>query len=265
MRRVRFRDDGGSVRRGEWTDDDVIEFGGEAYDPGSVDVLPPVEPTKIVCVAANYVEHIKEAGRSIPEDLPPRPGFFLKGPNAVAGHGDTVKLPTPAVTPEELAGREKGDIELGRGRIDYEGEFGVVIGEQCRNVPEEDYMDVVAGYTCVNDVSNRDDQDAERNWVRGKAFDTSAPLGPVLATPDEVPEQPRVRLWLNGEKRQDSDDDELVFPVGRAVSDVSRFLTLEPGDVVAMGTTVGVGPLSDGDRVEIEVEGVGRLEHDVEA
>jgi len=108
MRIVRFRDDGGSVRRGEWTDDDVIEFGGEEYDPDAVDILPPVEPTKIVCVAANYIEHIKEAGRSIPEDLPPRPGFFLKGPNAVAGHGDTVKLPTPAVTPEELAGREKG-------------------------------------------------------------------------------------------------------------------------------------------------------------
>ena len=264
MRRVRFRDRGGSVRRGEWTDDG-IEFGGEVYDPGTVDVLPPVEPSKIVCVAANYVEHIKEAGRSIPEDLPERPGFFLKGPNAVAGHGDTVKLPTPAATAEELAGREKGDIELGQGRMDYEGEFGVVIGEQCRNVAEDDYMDVVAGYTCLNDVSNRDDQDVERNWVRGKAFDNSAPIGPVLATPDEVPEEPRVRLWLNGEKRQDSDDDELVFPVGRAISDVSRFLTLEPGDVVAMGTTVGVGPLSDGDHVEIEVEGVGRLEHDVEA
>ena len=87
----------------------------------------------------------------------------------------------------------------------------------------------------------------------------------MVATPDEVPEEPRVRLWLNGEKRQDSDDDEFVFPVSRAISEVTRFLTLDPGDVVAMGTTAGVGPLSDGDRVEIEVEGVGRLEHDVEA
>jgi len=91
-------------------------------------------------------------------------------------------------------------------------------------------------------VSNRDDQDAERNWVRGKAFDNSAPIGPVMATPEDVPEAPRVRLWLNGEKRQDSDDDELVFDVGRAISEVSTFLTLEPGDIVAMGTTVGVGP-----------------------
>ena len=262
MRRVRFRDPGGSIRRGEWHDD-VIEFAGTEYDPGAVDVLPPVEPSKIVCVAANYVEHIREAGRTVPDDLPVRPGFFLKGPNAVAGHGDTVTLPTPAATEEELAGREKGTIELGRGRIDYEGEFGVVIGEQCRNVDEADYMDVVAGYTCVNDISNRDDQDVERNWVRGKAFDNSAPIGPVLATPEEVPEEPRVRLWVNGEKRQDSDDDELVFPPARAISEVSRFLTLEPGDVVAMGTTVGVGPLSEGDRVEIEVEGVGRLEHHV--
>ncbi len=264
MRRVRFKDNGGTVRQGEWHDDG-IEFGGERYDPETVDILPPVEPTKIVCVAANYVEHIKEAGRSIPEDLPPRPGFFLKGPNVVAGHGDTVTLPTPAVPASELAGREKGDIELGKGRIDYEGEFGVVIGEQCRNVPEESYMDVVAGYTCLNDISNRDDQDAERNWIRGKAFDNSAPIGPVVATPDEVPEEPRVQLWLNGEKRQDSANDELVFPVSRAIHDVTQFLTLEPGDIVAMGTTVGVGGLSDGDRVEIEVEGVGRLEHTVEA
>lgn len=264
MRRVRFRDHGGSVRQGEWNDD-IIEFGGEKYNPETVDILPPVEPSKIVCVAANYIEHIKEAGRSIPKDLPPRPGFFLKGPNTVAGHGDTVTLPTPAATEEELASREKGDIELGQGRIDYEGEFGVVISKQCRNVAEEDYMAVVEGYTCLNDISNRDDQDIERNWVRGKAFDNSAPIGPVLATPDEVSEEPRVRLWLNGEKRQDSDDDELVFPVGRAISDISQFLTLEPGDIVAMGTTVGVGPLSDGDRVEIEVEGVGKLEHHVEA
>lgn len=264
MRQIRFKDHGGSVRQGRWTDE-VIEFGGEEYDPEAVDVLPPTEPTKIICVAANYVEHIKEAGRTIPEDLPPRPGFFLKGPNAIAGHGDTVTLPTPAATTDELAGREKGDIKLGEGRIDYEGEFGVIIGEQCRNVDEDNYLDVVAGYTCVNDISNRDDQDVERNWVRGKSFDNSAPIGPVLATPDEVPEEPRVQLWLNGEKRQDSNNDELVFSAGRAISEVSKFLTLEPGDIIAMGTTVGVGPLSDNDKVEIEVEGVGRLEHRVKS
>ncbi|WP_132057848.1 fumarylacetoacetate hydrolase family protein [Halorussus amylolyticus] len=263
MRSVRFKDKAGSIRRGEWRDG-VIEFGDDEYDPAEVDVLPPVEPSKIVCVAANYINHIEEAGRSIPEDLPKRPGFFLKGPNAVAGHGDTVTLPTPAAEAEEFEGRDKGDIELGQGRIDYEAEFGVVIGEQCRNVAEDDYMDVVAGYTCLNDLSNRDDQDAERNWVRGKAFDNSAPIGPVMATPDEVPEEPRVQLWLNGEQRQDSNNDELVFPASRAIHEVSKFLTLEPGDIVAMGTTVGVGPLSDGDHVEIEVEGVGRLEHWVE-
>jgi len=242
MRIVRFRDDGGSVRRGEWTDDDVIEFGGEEYDPDAVDILPPVEPTKIVCVAANYIEHIKEAGRSIPEDLPPRPGFFLKGPQRGRRPRRHREAADSGGDARGTRRAGEGDIELGRGRMDYEGEFGVVIGEQCRNVSEDDYMDVVAGYTCLNDVSNRDDQDAERNWVRGKAFDNSAPIGPVMATPEDVPEEPRVRLWLNGEKRQDSDDDELVFDVGRAISEVSTFLTLEPGDIVAMGTTVGVGP-----------------------
>ena len=262
MHSVRFKDDADSIRQGEWKDG-VIEFGNREYDPSDVDILPPVEPSKIVCVAANYTNHIKEAGRSIPEDLPNRPGFFLKGPNAVAGHGATVTLPTPDAKAEEFEGRDKGDIELGKGRIDYEAEFGIVIGEQCRNVSEEDYLDVVAGYTCVNDLSNRDDQDAEQNWIRGKAFDNSAPIGPVVASPADVPEEPRVQLWLNGEQRQDSNNDELVFSPSKVISDVSRFLTLEPGDIVAMGTTVGVGALSDGDQVEIEVEGVGRLKHSV--
>jgi len=188
MRIVRFRDDGGSVRRGEWTDDDVIEFGGEVR-PGRGRHPPTGRADEDRLRRSQLHRAHQGSGAEHSEDLPPRPGFFLKGPNAVAGHGDTVKLPTPAVTPEELAGREKGTSN-GRGRMDYEGEFGVVIGEQCRNVSEDDYMDVVAGYTCLNDVSNRDDQDAERNWVRGKAFDNSAPIGPVMATPEDVPEEP---------------------------------------------------------------------------
>ena len=129
MRKVRFIDHAGAIRNGEWTENNVIQFGGTEYDSDSVDILPPVNPSKIVCVAANYVEHIKEAGRKIPDDLPTRPGFFLKGPDTVAGHGDTIPLPVSDATAAELAGRENGTIELGQGRIDYEGECGVVIGE----------------------------------------------------------------------------------------------------------------------------------------
>lgn len=242
MRKVRFRDPAGSVRVGEWIDD-AVEFGSQRFELEDIDLLPPTDPSKIVCVGLNYANHAAETD----SDIPDRPLLFLKTPNTLAGAEDTITLP------------ESKD------RIDFEGELGVVIGEQCRNVAEEDAESVIAGYTCVNDLSNRDDQRVEQNWVRGKSFDNSAPIGPVMATPEDVPEEPRVRLWLNGEKRQDSDDDELVFDVGRAISEVSTFLTLEPGDIVAMGTTVGVGPLSDGDTVEIEVEGVGRLEHDVEA
>ncbi|HKJ58879.1 MAG TPA: fumarylacetoacetate hydrolase family protein, partial [Halobacteriales archaeon] len=161
MQYVRFSDPAGSVRTGEWTDDG-IEFGGRTYDHDEVDVLPPCEPSKLVCIGRNYAAHAAE----FDNELPDRPMLFLKGPNALAGHGDTVTLP---------AGKE---------RIDHEAELAVVIGEQCRNVAEADAMDVVAGYTAANDLSNRDDQNEEQNWVRGKAFDNAAPLGPTLADPD---------------------------------------------------------------------------------
>lgn len=242
MRRVRVQDPAGSVRVGEWTND-RIELPTGTYDPDEVDILPPVEPSKIVCLAGNYKEH---AGGEIPD----RPRLFLKGPNAVAGHGDTVTLPAE------------------KERVDYEAEVGVVIGEQCRNVPEEDALDVIDGYTCFNDVSNRDDQRMEQNWVRGKAFDGSAPMGPVVASPDHIddPEDPRVRLWQNGEKKQDSRNDELIYTVSEAIAEITTLLTLEPGDVIAMGTSGHPESLSDGDTVEIEVTGVGpRLEHSVEA
>jgi 2-keto-4-pentenoate hydratase/2-oxohepta-3-ene-1,7-dioic acid hydratase in catechol pathway len=115
----------------------------------------------------------------------------------------------------------------------------------------------------VNDVSNRDDQNAEQNWIRGKAFDNSAPIGPVLATPEEVPDDARIQLRVNGETKQDSSLDLLLFSIPELIEEITTYLTLEPGDVVSTGTPEGVGPLSDGDRVEVEVEGVGVLEHDV--
>jgi 2-keto-4-pentenoate hydratase/2-oxohepta-3-ene-1,7-dioic acid hydratase in catechol pathway len=244
MRHVRFRDPAGAVRHGEWTDDG-IRFGGETYDPtdDAVDVLPPSEPTKVVCIGLNYHDHAEEQD----SELPDRPLLFLKGPNAVAGHGDTVTLP---------AGKE---------RVEWEAELGVVIGEQCRHVDAADAMDVVAGFTCVNDVSNRDDQRVETNWVRGKAFDGAAPMGPVVAAPEHVPADARIRLRVNGETKQDSSRAALIFDVPTLVEEVTRYLTLEAGDVISTGTPAGVGPLSDGDRVEVEIEGVGTLAHGVRA
>lgn len=259
MRTVRFRDDAGYIRTGEWVGEGTLTAHGNHYDLDSVDVLPPTQPSKIICVASNYLKHIEEGGGEVPD----RPSLFMKGPNAVAGHGDTITLPTPAIAPEDIDKDDAGEIDIGSGRIDHEAELGVVIGSQCRHVTASDAMDVVRGFTCFNDISNRDDQRIESNWIRGKAFDGAAPFGPVIASPDLVPSDPRIRLWVNGEKRQDSRDDEFVFSVNEIIEAITAFVTLEPGDIIAMGTTSGVAPLTDGDSVAITIEGIGTLEHSV--
>jgi 2-keto-4-pentenoate hydratase/2-oxohepta-3-ene-1,7-dioic acid hydratase in catechol pathway len=254
MRRVRFRDSAGNVRGGRWTTDegeDVvtaaagpygrIAFGDETFAPGEVDILAPCEPTKIVCVGRNYADHAAEHDAEVPD----RPLLFLKPPNTVASHGNTITLP---------AGKE---------RLEYEAELGVVIGEQCRHVDESEADSVIAGYTCLNDLSNRDDQRREQNWVRGKAFDNAAPMGPVIATPEHLSEDAAIETRINGETRQSGSIDQMVFSVPELIAEITEYMTLEPGDVIATGTPEGVGPLEDGDTVEIEIEGVGTLEHGV--
>lgn len=251
MRRIRFRDSDGDARYGELTDDGTIradpkregrvsdEFG--TFDIEDADVLPPCEPSKIVCIGLNYADHAAEQGM----DVPDRPLLFLKTPNAVASHGSEVEL---------LPDKET---------LEYEAELGVVIGQRCRNVDAADADEVIAGYTCVNDISNRDDQRVETNWVRGKSFDDAAPVGPVIADPEAVPEDAAVRCRLNGELRQDSSRDQFIFDVPELIEEITAYMTLDEGDVVSTGTPEGVGPLSDGDTVEIEVEGVGTLKNQV--
>jgi 2-keto-4-pentenoate hydratase/2-oxohepta-3-ene-1,7-dioic acid hydratase in catechol pathway len=241
MRTVRFSDRSGYPRIGEWTDDG-IETRDSAYSPEEVSILPPSDPTKVVCQAGGYMDHREEEGMT---DRPERPEWFLKTPNCVLGHGDAIELPP------------------GRETVEFEAEFGIVIGEQCRGVSEAEAMDVVAGFTCVNDISNRDDQREERNWVRGKAFDASLPIGPVLATPDEVPEDARLSLRLNGETRQETTREHMIFSVPELVASVTELITLEPGDVIATGTPFGPDELAEGDVVEVEFEGVGILENRV--
>jgi 2-keto-4-pentenoate hydratase/2-oxohepta-3-ene-1,7-dioic acid hydratase in catechol pathway len=240
MQYARFRDPAGSVRSGRW-DGGTIAAGGREYDADAVDVLPPTEPTKLVCVGLNYERHAAETG----SDLPERPVLFMKGPNTVAGHGDTISLPATDA------------------RVDHEIELGVVIGQQCRSVAAGDAMDVVRGFTTVNDVSNRDEQWNEQNNVRGKSFDNAAPIGPTVATPDEVPADASLELRVNGEVRQDSDRSDLIFSVPEIIEEVTEYITLEPGDVVLTGTPEGVGPLSPGDTVALDVEGIPTLRHHV--
>ncbi len=256
MKRVRFRDPAGAVRTGEWVDDDGapadetvagtggrLRFADRTYDPEAVDILPPCEPTKIVCIGRNYAAHAAE----FDQDVPDRPMLFLKPPSAVASHGSQIPMP---------AGTE---------RVDFEAELGVVIGQQCRQVSRDEAMDVVAGFTCVDDVSNRDDQAREQNWVRGKAFDGSAPIGPVVADPTHVPPDARVRLRQNGEIQQDASREDLFFDIPDLIAEITAYVTLEPGDVIATGTPEGVGPVADGDEIEIEIDGVGTLRHGIVA
>ncbi|MFB6112100.1 MAG: fumarylacetoacetate hydrolase family protein [Halobacteriaceae archaeon] len=239
---VRFRDPGGSVRTGTWTSDGV-SFGGRTFDRDAVEILAPTTPSKVVCVGLNYADHADESGTEPPD----RPLLFLKTPNAVSAHRDTIALP---------AGKE---------RVEFEAELGVVIGEQCRAVDAAEAMDVVAGFTALNDVSNRDDQRQEQNWVRGKSFDNSAPMGPVVAPPDAVPADASIDLRLNGEQKQSATREAMIFDVEALIEEITTYLTLEAGDVIATGTPAGVGPLSDGDTVEVDIEGIPTLRHHVAA
>ncbi len=249
MRQLRFRDPDGDVRLGELDGDEVTAFPKQAsrldstatFSRAEVETLPPCAPSKIVCVGRNYADHAEEMG----SDVPDRPLFFLKPPNAVASDGDDLTLPS------------------GKDRLDHEAEIAVVIGERATDLEESEAMEYVAGFTCMNDVSNRDDQREEQNWIRGKAFDDSAPLGPVLATPDEVPDDAQIQCRVNGETRQDSTRAHFIFSIPELLADITSYVTLEPGDVLSTGTPEGVGPLEDGDTVEVELEGVGTLTNTV--
>lgn len=239
MKRIRFRDPAGSVRTGV-LDDETVRFGGRSYDLDAIEVLPAAEPTKVICVGLNYVDHAAETDSEVPD----RPLLFMKAPNAVTAHGTTIALPE------------------NKERVDYEGELGVVIGTQCRNVAAEDAASVIAGYTCVNDLSNRDDQRREQNWIRGKAFDNAAPIGPVVASPEDVPDDATITTRRNGTIEQESTIDSLYFSVPELIEEITELLTLEPGDVIATGTPEGVGPIDDGDTVEVSIEGVGTLRNE---
>ncbi|AQL41232.1 2-hydroxyhepta-2,4-diene-1,7-dioate isomerase [Halorientalis sp. IM1011] len=254
MKRVRFRDSAGNVRGGRWTVEDGeevvtaaagpygrISFGDETFAPDDVDILPPCEPTKIVCVGLNYADHAAEQDKEVPD----RPLLFLKPPNTVTSHNQEVTLPS------------------GKERIDHEAELAVVIGERCKGVSADAAMDYVSGFTCLNDLSNRDDQRVEQNWVRGKAFDDAAPIGPLVATPEHVPEDATIECRVNGELRQQSSRDQFIFSVPELIEEITTYMTLEPGDVISTGTPAGVGPLADGDEVEVEIEGIGTLRNTV--
>jgi 2-keto-4-pentenoate hydratase/2-oxohepta-3-ene-1,7-dioic acid hydratase in catechol pathway len=204
-------------------------------------LLAPVEPSKVVCVGRNYREHAAELGNPMPSE----PLLFLKAPSAIVGHGDTIEMPVQSE------------------RVEHEGELAVVIGRRCRAVSEdEDPLSYVLGYTCVNDVTARDLQRRDVQFTRAKSFDTFCPVGPYVVTGLD-PTDLRVETRVNGDVRQNGRTSAMAFPVPFLVRYISNVMTLNPGDLIATGTPAGVGPLLDGDTVEVEVEGVGTLRNHV--
>ena len=223
---------------------------GEPLQPGMLDA-PLKAPSKVACVGLNYHDHCRETGMAAPE----RPLIFAKFPSSLIGPDAAIEWPD-------------GLTE----QVDWEVELAVVMGRRIRHATDSEALDAIFGYTAANDVSARDLQFADQQWVRAKSIDSFCPLGPVIVTPDEFgdPQAKRLAARINGETMQDSTTAEMIFGVAEIVSFLSRACTLEPGDLILTGTPWGVGAfrnppvfLKPGDTVEIEVEGVGVLANEV--
>jgi 2-keto-4-pentenoate hydratase/2-oxohepta-3-ene-1,7-dioic acid hydratase in catechol pathway len=215
---------------------DII-FTGERIDLDDARLLAPVIPrSKIVAIGRNYADHAAELGNEVPEE----PVMFLKPNTAIVGPGDPVVMPPQSE------------------RVDYEGELAVVISRLCKDVPENKVADVVFGYTCANDVTARDLQDKDVQWARSKGFDTFCPVGPWIQTDLDVTDL-AITTRLDGETVQQSRTSLMVHPVAKLVAYVSAMMTLLPGDLLLTGTPAGIGPVKQGQRVEVEIEGIGVL------
>jgi len=232
----------------------AVLSGDTTLELGEVKLLAPVRPHKnIFCVGRNYKGHAEEVARASgkPLNLPPVPTFFTKAPTSIADPEQELHL-SPEISKE----------------YDWEAELAVVIGEQCRDVPEADALSVIFGYTCLNDVTARDLQREHLQWFKGKSLDNACPIGPWIVGTDEIPDPQKlqVQLRINGVVKQNANTSTMIFSVAQIIASLSRGMTLEPGDVIATGTPDGVGMartppewLSDGDTVEVEIEHIGRL------
>jgi 2-keto-4-pentenoate hydratase/2-oxohepta-3-ene-1,7-dioic acid hydratase in catechol pathway len=200
----------------------------------------PVRPSKIVCVGRNYPAHARELGN----EVPPVPMLFLKPPSALIGHGDPIVIPPTSR------------------QVEYEAEIGVVIGSRLRGAGESEAEQGIGGYVCLNDVTCRDLQKTDGQWGRAKGYDSFCPVGPSVATGLDW-RRLEVIGRVNGQERQRAPATDMHFQIPFLVSFISGIMTLEPGDLIATGTPAGVGPLRDGDVVEVEIPGVGLLSNPV--
>jgi 2-keto-4-pentenoate hydratase/2-oxohepta-3-ene-1,7-dioic acid hydratase in catechol pathway len=233
------------------TPDDLVPLSGAVLD------VPVCPPRNVFCVGRNYLEHAREGARASGRELrlPDAPTFFTKASTAVAPPGGTL----------HLAARVSSEY-------DFEAELAVVIGARCKDVSEADALNVVFGYTALNDVTARDLQRRHGQWFKGKSVDETCPIGPWIVTPEELgdPQSLELSLRVNGTRKQHSNTSKMIFSVARLIAELSRGLTLLPGDVIATGTPEGVGfartpPefLRDGDLLEVDIEKIGRLTNTV--
>ena len=238
-------------------DGDMVSFissgrrprlGGSPLSIDEVKLAPPVtRPSKIIAIGLNYKDHAEESKGSLPK----APLVFAKFPNSLVGHNDLIQW----------------DVNI-TGKVDFEAELAVIIGKKVYGCPETEALEAVFGYACANDVSARDLQFGDGQWVRGKSLDTFCPIGPWLVTREEItdPHCLKIQCWLNGHLMQDSHTSLIIFKVEELVSFLSRHFTLHPGDIILTGTPSGVGAfrepsvyMKDGDEVVVEIERVGRL------
>lgn len=234
--------EGGVVREMEGDPFGHFHLSSKRKKVEEVKLLAPAQPSKIVALGLNYRDHAEEVKLKLPE----APLLFLKPSTAVIGPGEAIVRPKTSE------------------RVDYEAEMGIVIRKTAKAVPEEMANEYILGYTCVNDVTARDLQSKDGQWTRAKGFDTFAPIGPWIVT-DIDPHRLDIASYLNGERRQHSNTKNLIFPPRQLVSFISHVMTLLPGDVIATGTPSGIGPMTEGDRIDIVIEGIGTLSNVVVA
>lgn len=241
------------------SDDDRAATLAQVRDPiplADVELLAPLAPRKnVFCVGRNYLAHAVEGAKARGEklDLPDVPTFFTKAPTSIVG--PETELMLMAALSEQY---------------DWEAELGVVIGERCKNVPEEDALKVIFGYTNVNDVTARDMQRRHQQWFKGKTLDYTCPVGPWIVSADELgdPQDVTVKLRVNGVEKQNAPTSQMIFSIARIIAELSRGLTLEPGDLIATGTPEGVGMgrgefLKHGDVMEVDISKIGVLRNKV--
>jgi 2-keto-4-pentenoate hydratase/2-oxohepta-3-ene-1,7-dioic acid hydratase in catechol pathway len=251
MKIVRYQDES-KINWGVIEGDSVREMEGDPFGHfhltskmkriGEVRLLAPCLPSKIVALGLNYRDHAEEMKLTLPRE----PLLFIKPSTSVIGPGEAIIYPKMSK------------------RMDYEAELAVVIGKAAKKVPEERAADYILGYTCLNDVTARDLQPQNGQWTTAKGFDTFAPIGPWIVT-DIDPHHLDVSSYLNGERRQYSNTNNLVFGPRQLVSFISRIMTLLPGDVIATGTPSGIGPMAVGDQIDVVIEGIGTLSNGVAA